>query len=168
MYFAFKTQGPRPYLKNIIYLRIKAQSATSGPPIGPALGQCGIPAAPFCKEFNERTTILKPNCVVCVKLFIYRTGEYSFDIELPSTSLMLMKTVKIKKGLSKPGYICSDLQEYKKPNALKRFRYLTPYMLYEVFIYKSKHFGYSSNYGYSFCRKMLGTLRSIGILIVNL
>jgi large subunit ribosomal protein L11 len=164
----FKMQGPRPYLKHIIYLQIKAQSASSGPPIGPALGQCGIPAAPFCKEFNERTSILKSNSVVFVDLYIYRTGEYSFDIKLPSNSYFLMVAVRCRKGLRKPGFIFSDIQVFKKPFILKRFKYLTPYMLYEIFLYKAKHYGYSTTYGYSFCRKMLGTLKSIGILVINL
>lgn len=168
MPFEFKIQGPKPYLKHIIFLRIKAQNATSGPPIGPALGQCGIPAAPFCKEFNERTSIFKHKSIVAVTLYIYITGEYTFDIEIPSTSFLVMKASHLRKGLGRPGFLFSDIQEFKKPYVVKRFKYLTPYIIYEIFLYKSKYYGYSLTYGYSYCRKMLGTIKSIGILLVNM
>ena len=169
MPFEFKIQGPRSLLKSIVYLQIKAQNATSGPPIGPALGQCGIPSAPFCKDFNDRSSIYYSNVNVFVTLFLYRTGEYTFDLKLPSLSFLLMRAVKMKKGLSKPGFIFSDKQEKRSLRSyVKRFKVITAAMLYEIFSYKSFYLGYSFTYGYSFCRKALGTCKSIGVYIYNL
>lgn len=168
MPFEFKYTGPRSYIKGVVYLQIKANNATSGPPIGPALGQCGIPAAPFCKEFNDRTLIFKSNVILFVTLYLHITGEYNFDIKLPSTSFFLMRAVKMRKGLKKPGFLYSDIQEVKNRRVFLRFKYITPYLIYELFLYRVTHYGLSLTYGYSFCRKALGTLRSIGILVFNL
>jgi hypothetical protein len=51
---------------HIIRLRIKSMSATSGPPIGPVLGQYAIPISKFCSEFNERTKVYNENVEVFV------------------------------------------------------------------------------------------------------
>lgn len=139
MYYIYKNNDHDTYLKAIVYLRIKSKSATSGPPIGPILGQCGIVAAPFCKDFNERTKIFKSNIILFINLYLFVTGDYIFDINLPTTSFFLKRAVKLKKGYKKPGYIYSDIQELKKPNCLRSFRYITPYVLYEIFLYKMSY-----------------------------
>ena len=38
---------------------IKAGQAKPMPPVGPALGQAGIPAMNFCKDFNAKTADYK-------------------------------------------------------------------------------------------------------------
>ena len=42
-------------VKTIIKLNIKAGEATPAPPVGPALGQHGLPIMEFVKAFNDRT-----------------------------------------------------------------------------------------------------------------
>lgn len=42
-----------------IKLVIKAGQAKPGPPVGAALGQAGLKAMDFCKEFNARTADIK-------------------------------------------------------------------------------------------------------------
>ena len=38
-----------------IKLQIPGGDAKPAPPVGPALGQLGVPIMPFCKEFNAKT-----------------------------------------------------------------------------------------------------------------
>src|SRR3990170_1429616 len=42
-------------IKTIIKLNIAAGEATAAPPVGPALGQHGLPIMDFVRSFNEKT-----------------------------------------------------------------------------------------------------------------
>jgi large subunit ribosomal protein L11 len=159
--YKFKTE--RSFLKSIIYLQLNSKTASSGPPIGPILGQCGIPAAPFCKEFNERTSLLKDNIIVQVELFIFLNGEYNFDILFPSNSYFLKKIFNISKGFSKPGYIYSDAQEIRNDNVSLKYKYATQYIIYELILYKSKHNILRDTQFKATYKKLIGTLQSIGV-----
>lgn len=165
MYTNFKFKNERSFLKSIIYLQLNAKTATSGPPIGPILGQCGIPAAPFCKEFNERTSAFKNNIIVQVKLYLFINGEYNFDILLPTTSFFLKRIVNLKKGFSNPGYIYSDIQENRNKKLYKKYKYVTPYLIYELLLYKKEHNLIHNTQFFSNYKKFIGTLQSIGVFI---
>jgi len=87
----------------IVRLRIKSGSATSGPPIGPVLGQYAIPISKFCTEFNDRTVeFFKSGTVVFVTLYYYVDGSYSFDLRAPILSICLRTAARIDKGIGKP------------------------------------------------------------------
>ena len=150
-------------IKNILYLKVNSKMASSGPPIGPALGQCGIPSAPFCKDFNERTSQFKSNVPLFVVLYIFNSGEYEFDLILPSTSYLLKKILNLNRGFRKPGYIYSDLQELRKEYLISKYRYVTPSIIYEIFLYKSYYYDWSLVWDFSICKKYLGTVKSMGI-----
>ena len=165
MYNNFKFKNERSFLKSIIYLQLNVKTATSGPPIGPILGQYGIPAASFCKEFNERTLEFKDNVIVQVRLYLFINGEYNFDIVLPTTSFFLKKIVQLEKGFSTPGYIYSDSQENRNTILYQKYKYVTPYLLYEILLYKNEHNLISKTQFYSTYKKFIGTLKSIGIFI---
>lgn len=42
-------------VKTIIKLNLKAGASDAAPPVGPALGQHGLPIMEFVKAYNERT-----------------------------------------------------------------------------------------------------------------
>ena len=42
-------------IKAIVKLQLPAGQANPAPPVGPALGQHGIPIQDFCKQFNDAT-----------------------------------------------------------------------------------------------------------------
>ena len=90
-----KTKSP---LKAVIFLKIKANSAVAGPPIGATLGQYGIPAGLFCKMFNDRTSHINTDILLNISLFLTVGGEYKFHINLPTTSFFFKRSSTILDG----------------------------------------------------------------------
>jgi large subunit ribosomal protein L11 len=89
-------------VKTIIKLNIPAGEATPAPPVGPALGQHGLPIMDFCKAYNEQTKDQKGN-IIPVVITIYEDRTFSFVTKLPPVSEMIKKTLKIEKGSGKTG-----------------------------------------------------------------
>lgn len=139
---------------HIIRLRIKSMSATSGPPIGPVLGQYAIPISKFCSEFNERTKVYNEGVEVFVTLYHFADGNYMFDLSTPVSSMCFKRAAGIKRGFGK---------QMKMGGG-----FLTPYMFFEAVLYKALHDGgFGENAIHSTVSKGLGSLRSIGINIIK-
>jgi len=90
-------------IKTVIKLNLKAGEATAAPPVGPALGQHGVPIMEFVKAYNERTAKLKGQIIPAViTVFVDRT--FSFVTKLPPVSAMIKKIMGIDKGGGKAGH----------------------------------------------------------------
>ena len=88
-------------VKTILKLNLAAGEATAAPPVGPALGQHGLPIMEFVKAYNERTAKLKGQTIPAViTVFVDRT--FSFIAKLPPVAAMIKKTLGIEKGSGKP------------------------------------------------------------------
>jgi ribosomal protein L11 len=117
-------------VKHIINITIKAQSAESGPPLGTVLGNIGVNAIKFAKDFNEFTVDLPNYFKVNVKIFIYINNNYKFIVKMPNIgyilSLLRKETEYLASGYSVKYYYLnfSDLLKLsllKFPNiSLKR------------------------------------------------
>ena len=93
--------------KIIIYIR--ANSAEAGPPLGTTLGNIGVNALKFCKEFNEFTQELPTYFLLKVEINIIENKSYSFIISLPSIGyfISLLKKEEVFKDIN--GYIYTIL-----------------------------------------------------------
>ncbi len=89
-------------IKAKIKMNIQAGKATPAPPIGPALGQHGVPLMEFCKEFNARTQKMDGNDVIPVVLTVYEDRSFDFVTKTPVTSALIRKALKIQKGSGEP------------------------------------------------------------------
>lgn len=89
-------------IKTLIKLQIPAGSATPAPPVGPALGQHGLPIMEFVKAFNDRTADQKGN-ILPVVITVYEDRTFSFITKKPPVSEMIKKAMKKDKGATKPG-----------------------------------------------------------------
>ncbi len=89
-------------VKTIIKLNLNAGEATAAPPVGPALGQHGLPIMEFVKAYNEKTAKLKGQTIPAV-ITVYQDRTFSFITKLPPVAKMIVKMLGIPKGSGKPG-----------------------------------------------------------------
>lgn len=89
-------------IKTYIKLNVPAGAATAAPPVGPALGQHGLPIMEFVKSFNEKTEDKKGN-ILPVVITVYEDRTFSFITKEPPVAEMIKKTLGIQKGAGKVG-----------------------------------------------------------------
>lgn len=89
-------------IKTYIKLAIPAGSATAAPPVGPALGQHGLPIMEFVKAFNERTADKKGSTLPVV-ITVYEDRTFDFITKEPPMSELIRKAIGVEKGSQKPG-----------------------------------------------------------------
>ncbi len=82
-------------------LQINGGKANPAPPVGPALGQCGINIQDFCNQFNDATKD-KMGDVVPVEITVYEDRSFSFIMKTPPAAELLKKAAGIKKGADNP------------------------------------------------------------------
>jgi len=88
-------------IKTIIKLNLPAGEATPAPPVGPALGQHGIPIMEFIKEYNARTSKQKGQTIPAV-ITVYEDRSFTFITKLPPVAAMIKKKINLQKGSGKP------------------------------------------------------------------
>src|SRR3989344_23503 len=88
-------------IKTVIKLNLPAGVATPAPPVGPALGQHGVPIMNFIKEYNDRTTKLKGQIIPAV-ITVYEDRSFTFVTKLPPVAAMIKKKISLEKGSGKP------------------------------------------------------------------
>ncbi len=88
-------------VKTIVKLNLPAGEATPAPPVGPALGQHGIPIMDFIKEYNARTAKLKGQVIPAV-ITVYEDRSFTFITKLPPVAAMIKKKLSLQKASGKP------------------------------------------------------------------
>lgn len=88
-------------IKTLIKLNVPAGSATPAPPVGPALGQHGLPIMEFVKAFNDKTADQKGNLLPVV-ITVYEDRTFTFITKKPPVAEMIKKVLG-KAGSQKPG-----------------------------------------------------------------
>ena len=89
-------------IKTVIKLNLPAGEATPAPPVGPALGQHGLPIMDFVKAYNEKTEALKGNIIPAV-ITVYEDRTFSFITKLPPVADMIKKVLGLEKGSGQTG-----------------------------------------------------------------
>jgi large subunit ribosomal protein L11 len=88
-------------IKTLIKLNVPAGAATPAPPVGPALGQHGLPIMEFVKAFNDKTADQKGNLLPVV-ITVYEDRTFTFITKKPPVAEMIKKVMG-KPGSQKPG-----------------------------------------------------------------
>ena len=89
-------------VKTIIKLNIAAAEATAAPPVGPALGQHGLPIMDFVRAFNEKTQEQKGTILPAV-ITVYEDRTFSFIVKKPPVAELIKKAVGLEKGAATAG-----------------------------------------------------------------
>jgi large subunit ribosomal protein L11 len=84
-----------------IKLQIPGGDAKPAPPVGPALGQLGVPIMPFCKEFNAKTQDMA-GTIIPVVITVYQDKSFTFILKSPPAAELLKKAAGIAAGSGEP------------------------------------------------------------------
>ncbi len=81
---------------------VEGGKATTGPPIGPALGPLGLNVAQVVKDINEKTKEFQGMQVpVTITVVNPEIKKYEITVGIPPTSALLKKKLGIEKGAAK-------------------------------------------------------------------
>jgi large subunit ribosomal protein L11 len=89
-------------VKTYIKLQVPAGAATPSPPVGPALGQHGLPLMDFCNAFNARTKELEKGLPCPVVITVFEDQTFEFVIKTTPASILIRKAAGLEKGSGTP------------------------------------------------------------------
>lgn len=86
---------------NVVNLVIPAGKANPAPPVGPILGQNGVPIQEFVKEFNDKTASMG-DFDIPVIITVFKDRTFKLRFKQPTVVGMIKKQLKIQKGSATP------------------------------------------------------------------
>ena len=92
---------PPKKIKTVVKLQIAAGKANPAPPIGPALGQHGLPIQDFCTQFNARTKAMGDS-IIPVEITVFEDRTFTFITKTPPAANLILKALGIPKGSGTP------------------------------------------------------------------
>jgi len=137
-------------IKIILKLNLAAGEATPAPPVGPALGQHGVPIMEFIKEYNTKTSKMKGQIIPAV-ITVFEDRSFTFITKLPPVAAMIKKKLSLQKGSGKPN--------------TEKVGKLTKVQLEEIA--KEKMADLNANDVEAAMKIIAGTARSMGIDVEN-
>lgn len=88
-------------IKAVVKVQLDGGAAKPSPPLGPALGQHGVPIMDFVRDFNGKTADKIGEKLPTV-ITIYEDRSYSYVVKSPPAAVLLMKAAGMQQGSSRP------------------------------------------------------------------
>ena len=89
-------------MAEVLEVLVDGGKASTGPPVGPALGPMGLNIMQVVKDINEKTKAFE-GMKVPVKLTIdTKTKEYDISVGTPPTSSLILRELGLEKGSQNP------------------------------------------------------------------
>lgn len=135
--------------KETIDILVEGGKATAAPPLGPALGPLGVNIGQVVSEINKKTGDFK-GMKVPVKVTVDRdTKAFSISIGTPPASALIKKEAGLDKGAQRAG--SENVADLKIEQIIK--------------IAKMKHDSLTGKDSIKKSREIIGTCKSMGILV---
>jgi len=145
-------------IQALLRLKILASQASSKEPVGPALGQLGIPIMDFCNKFNTLTQRFFSDVQLNVIIYSYGSQKYDFIIKFPDFSFFIKRCFSNFIPFKKPGFFLFPLTS---------FFYVTPFLLYEVLLYYNTYYFNVNNVYIKDYKKLVNALKSNGFIVFS-
>ncbi|MDF2698968.1 MAG: rplK [Haloplasmataceae bacterium] len=154
------------YLDVIVKLDINSMEASSKEPIGPTLGQYGVPIDKFCEAFNSISSIYLEKTLVRAKVYIYSDKSFEIKVKLPSINLFIKNSLINKSSNDKSIY-----NSKRKAGYFYELNEFLPVLdkniIYTIVLYLLSLENYEKIKAFSLFKKIKGTLDSSGILYIT-
>ena len=137
---------------SLVKLWIPAGQATPTPPIGPALGQRGVKAIDFCKQFNEQTKDYIQGVPLRCLISIRPDRTFTFVNKPPIAAYFLKKAAGIEKGSGEPGKVVAGTVSLKHIYEIAKVKKADP-QLQDLSLQ-------------TICSQIKGSCKSMGINVV--
>lgn len=139
-------------MNHSIKLLVTAGKAAPTPPVGPALGQKGVKAMDFCRDFNARTAHLLP-VPMRVRITVAADRSFAFSVQSPPTSWLLRQALGLEKLSPRPSDVVVGTLSLKH--------------IYHVALLKQTDDALKGLGLEAVCSRILAQANAMGIQVVN-
>ncbi|XP_063710187.1 uncharacterized protein LOC134838745 [Symsagittifera roscoffensis] len=94
--------GKKKELSSVIKTVLPAGMAAPAPPLGPMLGQRGIPITSFCADFNMKTAHFRQGIPLDVAINIKKDRSFTLDINVPSEEWLILSACGATEPIRRP------------------------------------------------------------------